>query len=319
MSIKDSLNRIFNLITRGKDVQDEIPRNLDLEFDRLSRTLPVQGPHKKRKKGDGMEMFSVEPFRHGDSLRRVSRRYTEKDRQGRTMVVHNEAEVRHYYYMWQDNSPSMDYKSDKATHSPREVAGALITGLSTHLGTAHAKVGLLETGQWTQGRSSGAWMASRLVNDTDPHDVPQIQKRLSRDSSALLFSDGMWDLDQETPPIIEELDHLYAQGVSGWLVMILDPASIDFESKGHHLFEGMEGEDSCECDNISTQDYHRVLLERVEKLRTLTDERDFKLVVCRTDEPLRHVVDALYDMGPDVPERWPSLKAAPANTPAPKP
>lgn len=319
MNIKDSISRIFSLITRGKEVQDEIPRNLALEFDRLSRTLPVQGPHKKRKKGDGMEMFSIDPFKHGDSLRRVSRRYTEKDRQGRTMVVHNEAEVRHYYYMWQDNSPSMDYKSDKATHSPREVAGALITGLSTHLGTLHAKVGLLETGQWTQDRSSGAWMASRLIDDESPHDVPQIQKRLARDSSALLFSDGLWDLDQENPPIIAELDHLYAQGVSGWLVMILDPASIDFESKGHRLFEGMEGEDSFERDNISTQDYHRVLLDHVEKLRTLTAERDFKLVVCRTDEPLQRIVDALYDMGPDTPENWPTLKTAPTTTPALKP
>ncbi len=318
MSMTDTISRIFSLITRGKEVQDEIPRNLDLEFDRLSRTLPVQGPHKKRKKGDGMEMFSIDPLKQGDSLRRVNRRYTEKDRQGRTMVVHQEAEVRHHYYMWQDNSPSMDYKSDKASHSPREVAGALITGLSAHLGKLHAKVGLLETGQWTQGRNSGAWMSARLVDDAQPHDVPQIQKRLARDSSALLFSDGLWDLDQENPPIVTELDHLYAQGVSGWLVMILDPASIDFESKGHRLFEGMEGEDSFERDNISAQDYHRVLLDHVEKLRALADERDFKLVVCRTDEPLRHVVDALYDMGPDIPERWPSLKPSVTNAPAPK-
>lgn len=319
MSIKDSISRIFSLITRGKDVQDEIPRNLVLEFDRLSRTLPVQGPHKKRKKGDGMEMFSIDPFKQGDSLRRVSRRYSEKDRQGRTMVVHNEAEVRHHYYMWQDNSPSMDYKSDKATHSPREVVGALITGLSTHLGTLHAKVGLLETGQWTQGRSSGAWMAARLVDDENPHDVPQIQKRLARDSSALLFSDCLWDLDQENPPIATELDHLHAQGVNGWLVMVVDPASVDFESKGHRLFEGMEDEDSFEHDNISAQDYHQVLIDHVEKLRALATARDFKLVVCRTDEPLQRVVDALYDRGPDVPERWPSIKTASTTKPAPKP
>ncbi len=318
MSMTDTISRIFSLITRGKDVQDEIPRNLALEFDQLSRTLPVQGPHKQRKKGDGMEMFSIDPFKEGDSLRRVSRRYTEKDRQGRTMVVHNEAEVRHYYYMWQDNSPSMDYKSDKATHSPRELAGALITGLSSHLGTTHGKIGLLETGQWTQGRNSGVWMAARLVDDEHPHDVPQIQKRLARDSSALLFSDCMWDLDQDNPPIITELDHLYSQGVSGWLVMVLDPASIDFESKGHKLFEGMEGETSFERDNISAQDYQRILLDHVQKLRDIAAERGFKLIVCRTDEPLQRIVDALYDRGPDTPVRWPNHSTS-AATPTPKP
>lgn len=312
--ITDNISRVFAMIAQGQDVQAAAPRQLDLEFDKLARTLPLQGPHKKRKKGDGMELFSVDPYRHGDNLRRVSRRYSEKDRQGRTMVMHQEAEVRHHYYMWQDNSASMDYKSDKATHSPREVSGALITGLSAHLGKLNAKVGLLESGQWTQGARSGSWIASRLVDDDNPHDIPQVEKRLARDSSALLFSDGLWDLDQPEPPIAVHLAELSAQGIHGWLVMVLDPESIDFEAKGHRLFEGMEGEDSFERDNISAREYQAVLLDHVRKLEQITQQHNFKLVICRTDEPLTRVVDALYDLGPAVPARWPQA-AEQTNTP----
>ncbi len=314
MSLIDKVSagiaRVFAMMSLGQEVQAAAPRDLDLEFEHLSRTLPLQGPHKKRKKGDGMELFSVDPYKRGDSLRRVSRRYSEKDRQGRTMVVHQEAEVRHHYYMWQDNSASMDYKSDKATHSPSAFSGALITGMAAHLGKLNAKVGLLESGQWTQGARSGAWMAHRLLDDENPHDIPQVERRLARDSTALLFSDGLWDIDQPDLPIAAHLEELAAQGISGWLVMVLDPESVDFEAKGHRLFEGMEGEDSYERDNISAREYQAVLLEHVKKLEEITHAHHFKLIVCRTDEPLGRVVDALYEQGPALPARWPQAIAA---------
>lgn len=320
MSFIDKLSqgvaRVFTMIAQGQEVQAAAPRNLDLEFEQLARTLPLQGPHKKRKKGDGMELFSVDPYQRGDNLRRVSRRYSEKDRQGRTMVVHQEAEVRHHYYMWQDNSASMDYKSAKASHSPREISGAIITGMAAHLGKLNAKVGLLENGQWTQGARSGAWMAGRINDDDNPHDIPQVQKRLARDSSALLFSDCLWDLDQPEPPIAAHLDELAAQGISGWLVMVLDPESVDFAAKGHRLFEGMEGEDSFERDNISAQEYQAVLIDHVKKLDDLTKAHGFKLIICRTDEPLTRVVDALYDLGPALPARWPQANSAQPSQPS---
>lgn len=317
--ISHGISRVFSVISQARDVQDAAPRDLDLEFERLARTLPLQGPHKRRKKGDGMELFSVDPYKHGDNLRRVSQRYSEKDRQGRTMVVHQEAEVRHHYYMWQDNSASMDYKSAKATHSPREIAAALITGLSAHLGKQNAKVGLLESGQWTQGARSGAWMASRLMGDeAQPHDVPQLERRLARDSTALLCSDGLWDLDQPDLPIAAHLDELSAQGISGWVVMILDPESVDFEAKGHRLFEGMEGEDSFERDNISAQEYQAVLQAHVARLTQIVEAHHFRLVVCRTDEPLARVVDALYDLGPALPARWPQVSDSRADKQGPQ-
>ena len=295
------LGQYFKLLVRAEDVHHELPLHQRPEIDDISKGLPQMGPHLLRRKGQGYQFFDMHEFVSGsDDPRFIHPKYSAK--RGKLIFIEKEAEVRHHFYMWRDSSKSMDWKSDKAIYTPKEAAEIMIMALSKHLTRHHEKIGMLETGLHTQGGHVAEWLATQWAADETQNEVPQIQRRLVRDSSAFLFSDFLGNPDT----LANTLRDLQAQRISGWIVMVEDPQMFNFDFKGHKLFEGPEGETAIDFQKVQSltlrQQYQAAFAARIALIEKITDDHGFKFILQRTDEPLHRGLLAIYNMAPSKPD-----------------
>ena len=302
MGIMDTkLGHYFKLLVKAEEVRHELPLHQRPEIDDISKGLPQMGPHLLRRKGQGYQFFDMHEFVPGsDDPRFIHPKYSAK--RGKLMFIEKEAEVRHHFYMWRDSSASMAWKSDKAPYTPKEAAEIMIMALSKHLSKHQEKIGLLETGQRTQGGHVAEWLATQWALDDAQNEAPQLQRRLVRDSSALLFSDFLGNPDT----LASTLNDLQAQRISGWVVMIEDPQIFNFDFKGHVLFEGPEGETAIDLQKVQNlplrQQYQAALAERIALIEKIAGEYGFQFILQRTDEPLQRGLLAIYKLAPSKPE-----------------
>lgn len=295
------LGKLFSLLVKADEVRRELPLHMRPEIDLISRGLPQYGPHLLRRKGPGSEFFDAREFVSGvDDPRGIHAKYSHK--RDKLIFIEKEAEIRHHFYMWGDSSESMDWKSENTAYTPREASAIIMLALAKHLGRNHEKIGLLESGRLIDGGHAAEWLSAQLTSAPSGRDAPQLQRRLVRDSSAILFSDFLGDPQK----LKNALTQLQAQRITGWVLMIEDPQTFEFNFKGNILFENPEdGPEKIfdKADSITLKkDYQRALKDRIELIQSIANAKGFHFILQRTDEPLHQGLRALYRLGPSMPE-----------------
>ncbi len=135
-------------------------------------------------------------------------------------------------------------------------------------------------------------------------------ERLSRFSGVLLFSDFLDPLEK----IGERLTYLASDGVTGYMVQVLDPAEETLPYKGRTEFLGMEGGERWLADRVETlrPEYQKRLRAHRAGLEEVAHRLGWSFLVHHTDrpaaEPLLKLIMRLQDSGHDY--RWTSSSAA---------
>ena len=108
-------------------------------------------------------------------------------------------------------------------------------------------------------------------------------EKLSRFSGVILFGDFLDPADA----IAERLNILAANGVSGHVVQILDPAEESLPYAGRTEFVGLEGNDRWVADRAESlrTDYRAALLAHRAKLEAATQRLGWSFLVHHTDRP----------------------------------
>jgi|GEM_PF-4098522 len=311
--LKARIAKVFRLNAQAEEVRRHIPLHQRPDIDLITRGLPRGGPHLYNKKGPGLQYFDQRPFVSGqDDPRGIHPKYSQKDKRGQLIYVEREAEIRHNYYFWRSNKPSMDWKSEKATFTGREAAEIIMYAFAKHVARTHEQIGLLESGHTQRGDRVGEWMGMRLAQDASTHDMPRMQRLPAKQSSAVLISDFLpGDEEYSTPESLykgldQTLKMLRGQSVAGWVVMVADPQTLHFDYKDIELFKGVN-DASIEINlgkgkrKEQQKEYKDILAEHINKLRQITKAYGFKFIIQRTDEPLQNALRAVYNIGPAEP------------------
>lgn len=291
---RPKLSDFNEAMSRADDVFDLLPIRLQMEVDRISLGLPEYGPRKLMRKGPGMDFFEAREFMPDlDDPRKINARLSA--RMDTPMVIDKEAEIRQHFYLWRDSSPSMEFASHDAPYSKKEAAEIMMLALAKHLAKNEEMIGILDRPGSYRGGHASDIMAEHLADHTVlSADMPFVERELPKHSNAILFSDFMTD-----PEVIREgLSHLEGIDLKGALVFVLDPLEIEFAYEGHIEFEGAEGEGEMKFKKAETKkdQFQEALADHINKIKEIAAEKNFEVIVQRTDEPLENALYILYGL-----------------------
>lgn len=292
---------LFQLLAGVDETYGKMPTNMRLEIEKISQGLSEFGPRRLRRRGMGTEFFESRDFRpDSDEPRRINARLSA--RAGRPVVVEKEAEIRQHFYLWRDSTPSMNYTSDKNRYTKKQSAEIMMLAFAKHLAKNEELIGILDGRGAYRGGKAPEQLASQMMNVTImTGDMPKVARKLPRNSTVVLFGDFLGKPDD----IVAQLSNLTGLGLSGYMVMVLDPQEIDFRYRGHAEFNGLEGEGKASFKKAETvqAQYRQRMLEQIETLQRISVAKGFKFLLQRTDEPLHAGLMGIYGLSPNVPAR----------------
>jgi uncharacterized protein (DUF58 family) len=217
--------------------------------ERVAATV-MQGVHGRRRAGQGDAFWQFRPYLPGDAATRIDWRQSGKS--DRLFVRETEWEAAQSVALWRDAGPGMDWSGGPARPSKRQRAELLLLALSSLLLRGGERVRLLGERRAYAGRAALPPLAEALSR----HAPEARDESLPRHARAVLFGDFLAPLEE----IRAGIARLSAQGVSGHLLQVLDPAEESLPYQGRIRFEGLAGEAP-------------LLLPRTEAVRGLYAER----------------------------------------------
>ncbi|MGB1234436.1 MAG: DUF58 domain-containing protein [Planktomarina sp.] len=230
------------------------------EAQQLAATVAF-GDHGRGRPGTGDAFWQYRPAQAGDSQRQID--WRRSARADEAFVREAEVEIAQTVLFWCDPSASMGFASNGQSKAYRaqlltfaaahlllrggERVGATGGGLRTRAG-----MGQLDRLHAFLAESQGADYGQPDTSDM----IPQ--------SRAVFVSDFLGPLD----PVEQALAQASARGVTGAMVMILDPQELTFPFKGRSIFESMGGSIRYETQQAGDlkADYQKAIETRIKTL-----------------------------------------------------
>lgn len=258
--------RHFDYEREAHGLADSLP---DLLLNALRVAVTVaHGLHGRRRSGPGETFWQFRQYHSSDAARLIDwRRSASSDH---LYVREREWEAAHTVWLWPDLSPSMDFRSHLSSVTKRERALVLTLAASELLVRGGERVAILGLTRPSANRNTTTKLAESLAvheGSGASHDSLPPGRRLSRFSGVLLIGDFLDPVDT----IGARLRELAADGVSGHIIQVLDPAEETLPYEGRAEFVGVEGSERWVADRVETlrDDYagrmqaHRAALENL--------------------------------------------------------
>ena len=274
--------RVFTLERDAHSVADRLP-DLLLDADRIAQTV-AHGIHGRRRAGPGETFWQFRTYEPQDAAQLIDwRRSASSDH---LYVREREWEAAHTLWLWPDLSPSMAFKSHLATVTKRDRALVLMLAAAELLVRSGERVGLLGLTQPTSSRRASTRLAEAIASHAN---VPQLtagkpsSTRVNRFSGIMLFSDFLDPIDS----VRESIEALAANGASGHLIQVLDPAEETLPYEGRTEFLGMEGGETWIADRAESlrSRYQARLKAHRDELQALAVRLGWSFMVHHTDRP----------------------------------
>lgn len=296
------LDLLQRLLAGVDKTYSALPPHIQLEVERVTQGLAEIGPRMLRRAGPGMEFFDQRDFNpETDEKRDINDRLSARagldlyTGEPRRIVIVKEAEIRQHVYLWRDATPSMEFTS--GTMTKKQAAEIMLLAMARHLARNEDMVGVLDAKGAYRGSGAQASIAKTLFNvSVIASDMPEVRRKLPRNSTGILFSDCM----MAPQDFADKIGPLVRQGLDLHVVLVLDPQEIDFNYDGHFEFQGLEG-DGTLAFSIAQDEraaYHKRMNEHLHAIQTICAERRIKLVLQRTDQPLENALLSIYGVRP---------------------
>ncbi len=294
---------VLGLEREALGLADRLP-NILIEARRIAQTV-AHGIHGRRRSGPGETFWQFRQFQSSDTARQIDwRRSASSDH---LYVREREWEAAHTLWLWPDLSPSMDFRSHLSATTKRERAIVLMLAAAELLVRGGERVAFLGLTQPTASRKATTRIAEAIItNQTAPAllATQPPKTHLTRFSGALLFSDFLDPIARTR----EHIEALAADGASGHLVQILDPAEESLPYEGRTEFLSPTGDDRWVIDraqSLRARYRQRFEAHRAE-LAAIAKRLGWSFLVHHTDrpasEPLLTLVMRLQGGGGD--HRW---------------
>ncbi len=204
-----------------------------VEAERIAATV-VQGIHGRKRAGTGESFWQYRPYAFGDSTARID--WRKSARSAHVYIRENEWEAANTLWLWASPSPAMNFKSHLANTTKRDRAYLMTLALASLALRAQERVGLIGSPRpaATTRSALGGMAAWLLQNEGSALPTRQNMKKFS---TAVLIGDFFDDpRDIETA-----IRALAANGVSGHVIQMIDPAEEVLPYAGRVEFRDVEG------------------------------------------------------------------------------
>lgn len=291
-------------MTRSRG-QKHAPQDLETTAHGLARRLPAllveaartahtvtHGIHGRRQAGAGETFWQFRHFEATDTAAQIDwRRSASSDY---LFIREREWEAAHTVWIWPDISRSMHFRSHLAQHTKAERALILVFALSELLIQGGERVGLLGAMPPTANRNGVHKIAVAIAKQQAANATTSLPPRakLSRFSSCLLFSDFLEPIET----LRETMNAIAAQGGTGHLVQVLDPAEETLPYNGRVEFIASEGDTTVVAERVGDlrSAYQKRLAAHRDELAALARRLEWPLLVHHTDRPPEETLLALH-------------------------
>jgi uncharacterized protein (DUF58 family) len=301
---------VLALEREAHGLADRLPEIL-IDAQRIAQTV-AHGLHGRRRAGPGETFWQFRQFQSSDTLRQIDwRRSASSDH---LYVREREWEAAHTVWLWPDLSPSMNFRSHLSSTTKRDRALLLTLATAELLVRGGERVALLGLTAPTASRKATTRMAEAILahEDTPMLQATQPPKvHLARFSGAVIFSDFL-DPIAETRAHIEQLA---ADGASGHLIEIVDPAEETLPYEGRTEFLSPDGGQRWVADRVQTlrDQYRERLAAHRAELVEMTRRLGWSFLVHHTDrspsEPLLSLIMRMHGDAGD--HRWQGQEDSP--------
>jgi uncharacterized protein (DUF58 family) len=301
---------VLALEREAHGLADRLPEIL-IDAQRIAQTV-AHGLHGRRRAGPGETFWQFRQFQSSDTLRQIDwRRSASSDH---LYVREREWEAAHTVWLWPDLSPSMNFRSHLSSTTKRDRALLLTLATAELLVRGGERVALLGLTAPTASRKATTRMAEAILahEDTSMLQATQPPKvHLARFSGAVVFSDFL-DPIAETRTHIEQLA---ADGASGHLIEIVDPAEETLPYEGRTEFLSPDGGQRWVADRVQTlrDQYKERLAAHRAELVEMTRRLGWSFLVHHTDrspaEPLLSLIMRMHGDAGD--HRWQGQESSP--------
>jgi uncharacterized protein (DUF58 family) len=202
-----------------------------VEARRIANTVAA-GVHGRRRAGPGETFWQHRAYAFGDPVSSIDWRQSARAAD-RLYVRQNEWEAAAGVRIWRDSSRSLDYASDKSLPTKRFRADVLTMALVILLAEAGERVGLL--GQQRRpfhGRAAPPLFLEALLAEKTAVGSAPPKAHVAHGTQVVLVSDFLI----EPAAVVDAVKSFAADGASGALVQIADPAEEDFPFAGRTEF-----------------------------------------------------------------------------------
>jgi uncharacterized protein (DUF58 family) len=227
--------------------------------ERIATTV-MPGGHGRRRVGQGDAFWQYRSYEFGDPIRRIDWRRSARGSQ--VYIRETEWEAAQTIWVWADQSPSMDYASDRNLPTKGERAAVLALAMASLLNRGGERIALMADADGAylapaMGRFALLRLADAMTRrgETATAGLP-LPDSVGAHGHALIVGDLLSPLEE-----IERVARaLTDRRARGHFIQVLDPAEMALPFRGRTRFEGMENEGA-------------LLVRRAETLRTDYVER----------------------------------------------
>ena len=265
-------------LAEAKEIAAGLPDML-VEARRVAATV-LAGWHGRRTSGRGETFWQFRPYVTGESAAAIDWRRSARD--DHLYVREKEWEAAHTLWLWNDHSPSMDFRSRLSKVSKRHRATVLLLALTDMLASAGERVGLLGSGEPVLARNAAERIAATLANAAGTASQPMMRD-LRRFTDLILIGDFL-------DPIAETyatLDAVAKSGARAHIIQVVDPIEETFPYSGRTEFRDPE---TGTTHVVSRAEQYRTEYQgELAALRHHLGDRcrriDWTFIIHRTDRP----------------------------------
>jgi len=250
---------------------------------RMLAATVMLGEHGRRRAGVGSEFWQYRPVHSGDEARRIDwRRSARSDAQ---FVREREWQAAQSVMIWADAGQSMQFASGKALPRKADRAALLAMAVAVLLVRAGERVGLSRLGEPPRaGEVQLLRIAEALAGAAEAREYgsPALLA-LPPQARALFLSDFLAD----PGPLETALSEAADRGVTGTMLMVLDPQEELFPFDGRTIFESVGGSLSFETRKARglRVRYLEKLAARKAHLAALAARTGWQFGLHHTDQP----------------------------------
>jgi uncharacterized protein (DUF58 family) len=270
-------------LTDRADLTSRALPPLLVEAQRIAATV-ILGVHGRKRSGPGETFWQYRPYSFGDATQRID--WHKSARSDRVYIRETEWEAANTLWLWTSSSPSMQFRSHLSGTTKSERADLIALALSSLAIRAHERVAALDA-PYPPGHAKPAvlriaqWLLDREASPNLP--APSQLRQLKRFATVALFSD-FYDKPHD---IAEAATAIAAQGVSGHMVQIVDPAEETLPYQGRVEFQDIGGGPlryvAGKTENLR-EAYQAKFQEQREAVRSLARRLGWSFAVHRTDQ-----------------------------------
>ena len=254
---------------------------------RLAATV-ILGAHGRRRPGLGETFWQYRRATPGDPLPLVD--WRRSARSDALFVRETEWEAAQTVWLWSDASASMRYRSSEQLPTKGERATLLIAAMAVllngggervaALGTDAARpgVGEIHLERVVMGLAQGLDVKSPAADFAAPPHFDAV-----RGGGSAVFISDFFAPEKE---VLQSLRAAAAQGVTGAILQVVDPAEEAFPFDGRVSFESMGRSLRFETDRAGAlrSDYQEALAARRDRLREVARRSGWRFSIHRTND-----------------------------------